>query len=161
MELFFTSDRFRPYLPESAQVNPGVHGFELALHLSQRLMARGIVTSYPMSEDWVLFIERHEGDAELMIACSSDGPGEWRVGIEPAAAGPASGQPTTRGRPGNWPRPSSPCSPRTASPPRPTDGRSPSAGACRPTRPRRVHQPRSAPAAGARWATWRLRAWAP
>ena len=26
----FTSDKFRPYLPEDSQVNPGVYGFELA-----------------------------------------------------------------------------------------------------------------------------------
>jgi hypothetical protein len=65
----FSSDRFLPYLPESCQVNPGAYGFELALWLSNALMQGGLVTSYPMSEDWGWFIEYTEGDAEFMIGC--------------------------------------------------------------------------------------------
>jgi hypothetical protein len=57
------------YLPEARQVNPGAYGFELALWLSNALMQTGIITSYPMSEDWGWFIEYSEGDAEFMIGC--------------------------------------------------------------------------------------------
>jgi hypothetical protein len=68
----FSSDRFRPYLPEDSQVNPGVYGFELATWLSQTLAKNGVVTSYPISEDWGWFIEYiSDADEELMIACAS------------------------------------------------------------------------------------------
>ncbi len=68
----FYSARFLPYLPESCQVNPGAYGFELALWLSNALMQSGIVTSYPVGEDWGWFIEYSEGEAEFMIGCSSE-----------------------------------------------------------------------------------------
>jgi hypothetical protein len=74
----FSSDKFRPYLPEDSQVNPGVYGFELAAWLSQALMKKGVVTSYPVSEDWGWFLG-YVSDAEekLMIACASQSePGE-------------------------------------------------------------------------------------
>jgi hypothetical protein len=87
----FTSDRFRPYLPEDAQVNPGVYGFELATWLSRALAEKGVVTSYPNYEDWGWFIEYiSSADEELMIACASQseaGEGEggkplnWHVFI--------------------------------------------------------------------------------
>lgn len=65
----FSSAQFLPYLPESCQVNPGAYGFELALWLSNALMPVGIVTSYPLGEDWGWFIEYLEGDDEFMIGC--------------------------------------------------------------------------------------------
>jgi len=71
MRIEFTSDQFLPYLPEQAQVNPGAYGFELAVWLSQQLMVQGVVTSYPVSEDWGWFIECMEGEAEFMIGCGS------------------------------------------------------------------------------------------
>lgn len=75
--LEFYSAQFMPYLPESCQVNPGVYGFELASWLSKALMQAGIVTSYPVSEDWGWFIEYIEGDAEFMIGCGCEaGEGE-------------------------------------------------------------------------------------
>lgn len=56
-EIEFTSAQFLPYLPEDAQVNPGAYGFELAQWLSQALSRCGIVTSYPVSEDWGWLLE--------------------------------------------------------------------------------------------------------
>lgn len=88
----FYSSRFLPYLPESCQVNPGAYGFELALWLSNALMQTGIVTSYPLGEDWGWFIEYAEGDAEFMIGCgcaASEGEGyldqplRWSVFVRP------------------------------------------------------------------------------
>lgn len=77
----FYSAQFLPYLPESCQVNPGAYGFELALWLSNALMPLGIVTSYPLGEDWGWFIEYGEGEAEFMIGCGSDaGEGEGYLG---------------------------------------------------------------------------------
>lgn len=88
----FSSDRFLPYLPESCQVNPGAYGFELALWLSNALMQAGLVTSYPISEDWGWFIEYSEGEAEFMIGCgcaADEGEGyqgqpvRWSVFVRP------------------------------------------------------------------------------
>ncbi|AXQ31450.1 hypothetical protein D0B54_23410 [Solimonas sp. K1W22B-7] len=70
-QIEFTSAKFCPYLPEDSQANPGVYGFELAHWLSLELMKRGVVTGYPLGEDWGWFIERIEGETELMICCSS------------------------------------------------------------------------------------------
>jgi hypothetical protein len=70
-QLEFTSAAFLPVLPEGCQANPGVYGFELAWWLAQALARRGVVTSYPMGEDWGWLIEYREGEAEFMIGCSS------------------------------------------------------------------------------------------
>ena len=95
-EVQFTSDAFLPYLPEDAQANPGVYGFELALWLSQELARRGVVTSYPLAEDWGWFIEQSDGMHETVIGCASVAdPGEgylkrsiqWRVSVRPAGVG--------------------------------------------------------------------------
>lgn len=67
----FSSAEFLPYLPEACQANPGVYGFELALWLSRALAERGLVTSYPLGEDWGWFIEYVEGETEITIGCSS------------------------------------------------------------------------------------------
>jgi hypothetical protein len=67
----FSSADFLPYLPEEAQVNPGVYGFELAYWLSQALVKSGVVTSYPISEDWGWLLEYVEGDLEVTIGCAS------------------------------------------------------------------------------------------
>jgi hypothetical protein len=88
----FSSAEFLPYLPEEAQSNPGVYGFELALWLSRSLVERGVVTSYPLGEDWGWLIEYIEGDLEVMIGCSSmadEGEGylgkpiSWSVFVKP------------------------------------------------------------------------------
>src|SRR5262245_29293448 len=46
------SERFSPVLPDESQVNPGVYGAELAFWLCAELAALGVITSYPVSEDW-------------------------------------------------------------------------------------------------------------
>ena len=89
----FTTDKFLPILPEECQTNPGAYGFELALWLAQELLGKGIVTSYPQSEDWGWFIEfTDEAETEIQIGCRSmashgDGyeakPIEWSVFIKP------------------------------------------------------------------------------
>jgi hypothetical protein len=53
----FRSRRFTPLLPEQAQVNPGVYGAELAYWLCTELARSGVVTSYPIAEDWGWFVE--------------------------------------------------------------------------------------------------------
>ena len=53
----FQSDRFAPILPEESQVNPQVYGAELAFWLTSELATRGIVTSYPIAEDWGWLLE--------------------------------------------------------------------------------------------------------
>ncbi|MCM5682316.1 hypothetical protein M8A51_22540 [Schlegelella sp. S2-27] len=88
----FESAKFLPYLPEDCQVNPGAYGFELSLWLSQTLMRQGVVTSYPLGEDWGWFIEYIEGDAEFMIGCGSQAeegegyegkPIAWHIFVKP------------------------------------------------------------------------------
>ena len=90
-QIAFTTDRFLPSLPEDCQVNPGAYGFELALWLAQTLLRSGIVTSYPLGEDWGWFIEYIEGEAEFMIGCGSqsdvgegylDQPVAWNVFVK-------------------------------------------------------------------------------
>ncbi|MFG6429421.1 hypothetical protein [Roseateles sp. LYH14W] len=89
----FSADKFLPILPEQCQTNPGAYGFELALWLAQRLLARGIVTSYPQGEDWGWFIEHTDADeTEIQIGCASvasEGDGyanraiEWSIFVKP------------------------------------------------------------------------------
>jgi hypothetical protein len=89
----FTSCKFLPLLPEESQGNPGVYGFELAWWLAQALATKGIVTSYPLGEDWGWLIEYTDAiGAEITIGCSSmadegDGfsgkPIAWSVFIRP------------------------------------------------------------------------------
>jgi hypothetical protein len=57
--LHFTTDRFRPYLPDECQVNPNALGFKLADWVSRELAAIGVVTSYPNEEDMGWFLS-HE-----------------------------------------------------------------------------------------------------
>lgn len=72
MQIEFTSSKFVPVLPEDCQVNDGVYGFELAWWLARKLAARGIVTSYPIGEDWGWLIEHvdEERELETTIGCS-------------------------------------------------------------------------------------------
>lgn len=68
----FTSEAFRPTLPEESQVNPGRYGAELAFWLCTELARRGVVTSYPNSEDWGWFIEYFPGtSAEFAVLCGN------------------------------------------------------------------------------------------
>jgi hypothetical protein len=89
----FTSTDFAPALPEQCQGNPGVYGFELAWWLAQSLAKRGLVTSYPLGEDWGWLIEYiNPSEAEFTIGCASmaeDGEGyknkpiQWSIFIRP------------------------------------------------------------------------------
>lgn len=81
----FTSDLFKPFLPEDAQVNPQVYGAELTFWLSEKLAQKNIITSYPNNEDWGWFIEYMSGDSEYWLCCSnSDEEGkEWRCFVRP------------------------------------------------------------------------------
>lgn len=74
----FESDKFLPFLPEEVQGNPGVYGFELATWLSRSLSQRGVVSTYPLGEDWGWLLEYFRDDLEVAIGCSSvcsDGEG--------------------------------------------------------------------------------------
>lgn len=81
----FTTDRFPPILPEPCQVNADLYGFELAVFLAQALARQGVVSSYPMPDEWGWFLEFiSEHEQELMVGCASVGatqgyPTDWRV----------------------------------------------------------------------------------
>ena len=86
----FESRMFRPYLPEEAQVNPGVFGAELAFWLSRQLAQRGVTTSYPDREDWGWFIEYSTGDGNEYWLCCANRDGaqdKWRCCLEPREKG--------------------------------------------------------------------------
>ena len=92
METFidFESDLFAPYLPDDAQVNPGVFGAELTFWLSRQLALRGVMTSYPAYEDWGWFIEyRTEDGHEYWLRCTNrdEARDKWRCHLEPKAKG--------------------------------------------------------------------------
>ena len=66
----FRTDRFAPILPEDSQVNPQVYGAELAYWLASELAKRGVVTSYPIAEDWGWFVEYHtDAGSEFAVHC--------------------------------------------------------------------------------------------
>ena len=70
----FRSARFAPVLPDDCQVNPGVYGAELAFWLCSELAQRGVITSYPESEDWGWYIEYSaESGAEFAVDCGNVG----------------------------------------------------------------------------------------
>lgn len=80
----FRSQRFVPILPDDSQVNPGVYGAELAYWLCFELARRGVVTSYPNSEDWGWFIEYFPGgDSEFAVHCGNVGGANdhWRLSL--------------------------------------------------------------------------------
>ena len=85
----FNSDLFKPFLPESSQVNPHVYGAELAYWLSRKLAGKGIITSYPEYEDWGWFIEYIVDENEYWLCCSNfDEAGiEWRCFLRPLGKG--------------------------------------------------------------------------
>ena len=85
----FKSNQFKPYLPDDAQVNPNCYGAELAYWLSQKFAERGIITSYPISEDWGWFIEYLVSDDDFLLCCSnvSGTENEWCVFLDPVTKG--------------------------------------------------------------------------
>jgi hypothetical protein len=96
----FNSDEFLPFLPEEAQSNPGVYGFELSVWVARKLAASELCTTYPLQEDWGWLL--HYGDDEVLIGCASVcGEGEgyksraiaWSIFV--AAAEGNSGAPLT------------------------------------------------------------------
>lgn len=86
----FTSERFRPVLPEESQVNPGRYGAELAFWLCTELARQGVVTSYPNFEDWGWFIEHITTEGgEFWLCCGNvDGTDdEWHCFLQPKGKG--------------------------------------------------------------------------
>jgi hypothetical protein len=84
----FGSALFTPYLPDDAQVNPGVFGAELAFWLSQQLARRGVMTSYPLAEDWGWFVEYDSADGHAYRLCCANRNGVadgWLCFLEPKA----------------------------------------------------------------------------
>jgi hypothetical protein len=80
----FRSERFAPALPEACQVNPHVYGAELAFWLGPALARKGVVTSYPMSEDWGWFIEWSDSSgAEFALHCLNvdDARDRWQLSL--------------------------------------------------------------------------------
>jgi hypothetical protein len=67
----FESSEFLPFLPEEAQSNPGVYGFELASWLSRGLAKKNLATPYPLQEDWGWLIEHAPDDVVRLVGCSS------------------------------------------------------------------------------------------
>ncbi len=89
-EVTFRSERFRPYLPEACQVNPGRYGAELAYWLSRELAGRGVVTSYPNFEDWGWFLEYiTDSGEEYWLCCGNeeDSADDWVCFLEPKGRG--------------------------------------------------------------------------
>lgn len=84
-DVTFKSDLFKPFLPEEAQVNPNCYGAELAYWLAQKLAEHGVVTSYPISEDWGWFIEYITQDESEFWLCCGNAQGtenEWHIFLE-------------------------------------------------------------------------------
>lgn len=66
----FHSARFVPILSEECQVNPEVYGAELAFWLTIELAHQGVMTSYPLAEDWGWMIEYPAASgAEFAVHC--------------------------------------------------------------------------------------------
>lgn len=83
----FSSDLFKPFLSDDAQVNPGCYGAELAWWLTKKLAGKGVETSYPNFEDWGWFIEYIVDDNEYWLCCGNiEGENNrWRVYLDPKA----------------------------------------------------------------------------
>lgn len=78
------TDRFAPFLPDDAQVNPGVYGAELAYWMARKLASRGVITSYPQCEDWGWYLDYVTNDgAKFAIHCGNvDGVQDvWLVSL--------------------------------------------------------------------------------
>lgn len=68
----FVSGKFAPFLPDEAQVNPGVFGAEVAFWLARRLAEHGVVTSYPQNEDWGWYLDyRLPSGSVFAVHCSN------------------------------------------------------------------------------------------
>ena len=65
----FRSDRFPPYDGEEDRINPGRWGQRLAEFLCAKLLAEGVQTDEPRSEDWGWRIDVVNEDFTLWIGC--------------------------------------------------------------------------------------------
>ena len=73
----FTTDRFRPFLPEPCQVSEDLYGFELAAWLAQALAEEGLVTSYPHGEEFGWFLEYPTESGQEITIGSQVPPANW------------------------------------------------------------------------------------
>jgi hypothetical protein len=94
MEVFntvtFTSENFKPFLPDDCQVNPGRYGAELAYWLSAQLANANVITSYPNYEDWGWFLDYANDKGEEFRLCCGNIEGsdtEWMCFVEPLSKG--------------------------------------------------------------------------
>ncbi|MFP5390194.1 MAG: hypothetical protein ACLGI6_01415 [Gammaproteobacteria bacterium] len=84
----FRTDRFKPQLPDECQANPGVYGAELAYWLCVELAQRGVVTSYPKSEDWGWYVDYRSADgSQFALQCGnvSGCDDRWLLVLHPYA----------------------------------------------------------------------------
>jgi hypothetical protein len=65
----FRSDRFTPYEGEQERINPDLWGKRLAEFLCAKLLAEGVQTDEPFSEDWGWRIDVVNEDTPLWIGC--------------------------------------------------------------------------------------------
>ena len=86
----FKSDKFLPFLPDEAQVNPKRYGAELAYWLCKKLSEKEIFTSYPNQEDWGWYLDYilESGD-EFMVSCGNIDETEngWLCFVKPQTKG--------------------------------------------------------------------------
>ncbi|MBO9492028.1 hypothetical protein J7384_16830 [Endozoicomonas sp. G2_1] len=80
----FSSNIFKPYLPDESQVNPKVYGAELAYWLSQKLAEKGFFTSYPEYEDWGWYLDYYVADNEYRLCCGNvdNSETDWQITLE-------------------------------------------------------------------------------
>ena len=80
----FRSGRFKPILPDTCQVNPRRYGAELAFWLAGKLAQQGVVTSYPVAEDWgwMLSFDAGQGVVFHILCGNIDGSDEhWGLSL--------------------------------------------------------------------------------
>jgi hypothetical protein len=83
----FSSDQFRPYLPDDRQVGPNTYGYELAVWLARELAAVRIVTSYPEPDSGIGWYLSHKvRGVECSINCrgrydADADKYQWKIGI--------------------------------------------------------------------------------
>jgi hypothetical protein len=80
----FRSGRFKPILPDTCQVNPRRYGAELAFWLAGKLARQGVVTSYPVAQDWGWMLVFDAGDGvafDVLCANIGDSDEHWSLGL--------------------------------------------------------------------------------
>jgi hypothetical protein len=81
----FRSDRFPPYEGEEERINPDLWGQRLAVFICAKLLAEGVKTDEPFSEDWGWRIDVVNEDFTLWIGCGryQEYPDGYLCFIEP------------------------------------------------------------------------------